>query len=168
MAVDEPRVTAGPRPGPTAVPRPAPAGPRPTPATAAAPKQRPDPRPMRLALGAGTIAAVSIMAAGLVRFPAATGDTSGDVIAADAAAADAPVIETLATARPEVRIKHRTVYVHLKPGQRAPKGAKVISGKTPPARVVVTTVPGRAATTRASRPAPRRVVVVTKTRQSGH
>ena len=116
--------------------------------SAAAPKQRPDPRPMRLVLGAGTIAAVSIMAAGLVRFPAATGDTSGDAIAADGAAADAAVVETLATARPEVRIKHRTVYVHLKRGQKAPKGAKVITGKAPPPRVVVTRIPAKAATTR--------------------
>ena len=156
MSADEPRAIAGPRPTPAAGA-----------AGSAAPKQRPDPRPMRLALGAGTIAAVSIMAAGLVRFPA-PGDTSGDVMAADGGAADTPVIETLATARPEVRIKHRTVYVHLKPGQRAPKGAKVISGKAPPPRIVVTRVPGRAATTRTTRPANHRVVVVTKTRQSGH
>ena len=40
------------------------------PAVPAVPKSRPDPRPMRLALGAGTLAAVSIMAAGLVRYPA--------------------------------------------------------------------------------------------------
>ena len=166
---------AGPRPAPA--PRPAGAGPRPAPAprpvgtpvaAAAAPRQRPDPRPMRLALGAGTIAAVSIMAAGLVRFPAATGDTSGDAIAADAAAADAATVETLATARPEVRIKHKTVYVHLKPGQKAPRGARVITGKAPPPRVVVTSIPAKAATTRTVRPATRRVVVVTRTRQSGH
>lgn len=163
MSADEAGVNPGPRPGPTAVPPPVPAAGR---AGAAAPKQRPDPRPMRLVLGAGTIAAVSIMAAGLVRFPT-TGDTSGDVIAADEAAADAPIIETLATARPEVRIKHRTVYVHLKRGQKPPKGAKVITGKAPPPRVVVTRVPGKAATTRTTRPARRRVVV-TKTRQSGH
>ncbi len=164
MAADDAR----PAPGQGGAPRPAPAGPRPVvaPAAAAGPRQRPDPRPMRLALGAGTIAAVSIMAAGLVRFPVATSDTPGDAAAADGAVADAATVETLATARPEVRIKHRTVYVHLKPGQHAPKGAKVITGKAPPPRVVVTTLPGRAATTR-PRPATRRVVVVTKTRQSG-
>src|SRR5689334_677732 len=122
MSADETRVATATRPGPTAVPPPV--GAR----AGAAPKQRPDPRPMRLALGAGSIAAVSIMAAGLVRFPP-TGATSGDALTADEAAVDAPVIETLATARPEVRIKHRTVYVHLKRGQKAPSGAKVISGK---------------------------------------
>ena len=164
MSADEP-TNVDPRPRPTAVPTPAMAAGA---AATAAPKKRPDPRPMRLALGVGTIAAVSIMAAGLVRFPAATGDTSGDVMAADGTSAGAPVTEILATARPEVRIKHRTVYVHLKPGQRAPKGAKVITGKAPPPQVVITHVPGKAATTRVTRPATRRVVVVTKTRQSGH
>ena len=151
---------------PTIAPRPAPVG-RPSPSGPAIPKQRPDPRPMRLALGAGAVAAVSIMAAGLVRFPIPGSDPSGDVIAADPAAVATPIVETLATARPEVRISHRTVYVHLRPGQRAPKGAQVIAGKAPPPRVVVTTLPGRAATTRV-RPAPQRVVVVTTTRQSGH
>jgi hypothetical protein len=67
-----------PRPAPAASPRSAPTALHPAPA---APKARPDPRPMRLALGAGTIAAVSIMAAGLVRFPA----PSADAIAADGA-----------------------------------------------------------------------------------
>ena len=55
--------------GPSTAARPAPSA-RPT--TAA--KQRPDPRPMRLGLGAGAIAAMSIMAAGLIRFPVADAD----------------------------------------------------------------------------------------------
>ncbi len=108
---------------------------------------------MRLALGAGTIAAVSIMAAGLVRFPVAAPDPI--------AAADAVTVETLATAQPEVIVKHRTRYVQLKPGERAPKGAKVISGAVPTPRVVVTRIAARPATTR------RVVRVVTRTRQSG-
>jgi hypothetical protein len=138
----------GPRPSPAVRPAPTAIGPAP-----AGPKQRPDPRPMRLA-----IAAVSIMSAGLVRFPA----PSGDAIAADGAAAVS--IEILATARPEVIVKHKVRYVQLKPGERAPKGAKVISGAVPTPRVVVTRVAGHAAQTR-------RVVVhkvVTRTRQSGH
>ncbi len=109
---------------------------------------------MRLALGAGTIAAVSIMAAGLVRFPS----PSGDAIAADAVS-----VETLATAQPEVIVKHRTQYVQLKPGQKAPKGAKVISGAVPTPRIVVTRIAARPAQTRQT--VVRRVV--TKTRQSG-
>lgn len=135
-----------PTPSARTVPAPRPSAQRPTPAT---PKQRPDPRPMRLVLGAGTIAAVSIMAAGLVRFPAP---------AADAIAADVATVETLATARPEVIVQHRTVYVQLKRGQHAPRGAKVIAGAVPTPRVVVTRIAARPAT-------PRRAVV--KTRQSG-
>jgi hypothetical protein len=147
MAADDPR--------PTAVPRPSANG-------TAAPRQRPDPRPMRLVLGAGTVAAVSIMAAGLVRFPVPAADGAGDAIAADAG-----TVETIATARPEVRIKHKTVYVQLKRGQKAPRGAKVIAGAVPTPRVVVTRIPAKPATTRrVQRPTIRRVVV--KTRQSGH
>ena len=140
----------------------APSTPRHTsPRPATAPKQRPDPRPMRLALGAGAFAAVSIMTAGLIRFPMSTGDASADAITADAP----PSTETLSTARPAVRIKHKTVYVQLKRGQQAPRGAKVISGAVPTPRIVVTSYPAKAATARV-RPATRRVV--TRTRQSGH
>jgi hypothetical protein len=150
MSADVPRPSAP----PTALPRtasgPAAAGPGP-----AAARQRPDPRPMRLALGAGTLAAVSIMAAGLVRFPVATDDAI--------AAADGQAAGTLATARPEVIVRHRTRYVQLKPGQKAPRGAKVISGAVPTPRVVVTRIAARPATTR--RVVTRRVV--TRTRQSG-
>jgi hypothetical protein len=138
------------------------AAPRPSVKAPATPKPRPDPRPMRLALGAGTIAALSMMTAGLVRFPVATVQGVGDAVAADAG-----TLETIATARPEVRIKHKTVYVQLKRGQKAPRGAKVIDGAVPTPRVVVTRIPAQPATTRrVSRPAVRRVVA--KTRQSGH
>ena len=155
MADDDPRPAVG--PGTTPTSRPA-AVPRPTVAVPTAPKAKPDPRPMRLALGAGTLAAVSIMTAGLVRYPAPAADAAGD-----ATTADAVTVETIATARPEVRIKHRTVYVQLKPGQKAPKGAKVIEGKAPPPRVVVTRIKGKPAT----RQTRIRRVVVTRTRQSG-
>ena len=109
---------------------------------------------MRLALGAGTIAAVSIMAAGLVRFPT----PSGDAIAADALS-----VETIATAQPEVIVQHRTQYIQLKRGEKAPKGAKVISGAVPTPRIVVTRIAARPAQTQ--RTVVRRVV--TRTRQSG-
>jgi hypothetical protein len=161
MAADDPRPVAD--PGSAAASRPSLATPRPPAAVSATPKQRPDPRPMRLALGAGTLAAVSIMAAGLVRYPVATADDAGDATAADALT-DAVMVETIATARPEVRIKHRTVYVQLKRGQKAPKGAKVISGKAPPPRVVVTRIKAKPAATRQVRSTPRKVA---KTRQSG-
>ncbi len=145
MAADE-------RATPSASLRATPQAPRPTPGT---PKQRPDPRPMRLVLGAGTIAAVSIMAAGLVRFPSAS---------ADASVADAMSVDTIATAQPEIIVKHKIRYVQLKPGQRAPQGAKVIAGAVPTPRVVVTRIAARPATTRRT-PTQR---VVTRTKQSGH
>jgi hypothetical protein len=155
MAADEPRSANDPSvieaQRPVAATRPA--------VTPGAPRARPDPRPMRLALGAGTHPAGAIMAAGLVRYPVSVADGAGD-----ATTADAPVVETIATARPEVRIKHRTVYVHLKRGQKAPKGAKVIEGKAPPPRVVVTRIAGKPAATRQTRV---RRAVVTRTRQSG-
>lgn len=123
------------------------------------PKTRPDPRPMRLALGAGTLAAASMMAAGLIRYP-----TTAAADVGDATAAELVTVETISTARPEVRISHRTVYVHLKRGQKAPKGAKVIEGKVPPPRVVVTRIKAKPATTRQVRSTPRKVA---RTRQSG-
>ncbi len=110
---------------------------------------------MRLALGAGTIAAVSIMAAGLVRSPGPSGD---------AIAADAMTVETIATAQPEIIVKHRIRYIQLRPGQQAPKGAKVIAGAVPTPRIVVTRIAARPATTRQT-PIRR---VVTRTKQSGH
>lgn len=113
------------------------------------PKPRPDPRPMRLVLGAGAFAAASITVAGMVRFP---------VQPSDAIAADAGSIEVLSTAQPEIIVRHRVRYVQLRPGEHAPKGAKVIDGAVPTPRVVVTRIAPRPATTR-------RVVV--HTRQSG-
>ncbi|MCY7417677.1 MAG: hypothetical protein LH650_04125 [Chloroflexi bacterium] len=110
---------------------------------------------MRLVLGAGAIAAVSIMAAGLIRFPVPEGD---------AIAADAATVETIATAQPEIIVTHRIRYVQLKPGQRAPHGATVIAGAVPTPRVVVTRIAARPAKTRQT-PARR---VVTRTKQSGH
>ncbi len=104
---------------------------------------------MRIALGASAVAAVSIMAAGLVRLPLPAGE---------AIVADAVSVETLSTARPEVRIKHRVRYIQLRRGQKAPRGARVISGAVPTPRVIVTRLPGRPATTRR---------VVRHTRQSG-
>ena len=113
------------------------------------PKKRPDPRPMRLALGASAMAAISVMSVGLVRFPAATTPT------ADAVSGPSP-----ATVTADVQVNHVIQYVHLKPGQKAPPGAKVITPDAPAPRVVVT----HAA---AAVQAPQRRVIV-QTRQSGH
>lgn len=156
MAADDPRPAAG---APGVPDRPAAAATRPPGPAQAAPKARPDPRPTRVALGASTIAAVSIMAAGLVRSPVPPAEG-----AADDPAVEALTTEVIATARPEVRVKHRTVYVQLKRGQKAPKGARVIEGTAPPPRVVVTRIRSKPATTRQVPSKPRRVA---RTRQSG-
>ena len=88
---------------------------------------RPDPKPSRLVVGAGAVAALSIIGAGLVRFPVnADGANPGQAeVAAPARAAAKP------TAKRPVK------YVRLKPGQKAPRGAKVIREKAPPPRIVV-------------------------------
>jgi hypothetical protein len=156
MVAEDPQPAGGPS---ASSGRPPEAAARPAGAVPAAPKARPDPRPSRVALGASTIAAVSLMAAGLVRSPVPPVEG-----AEDDTALEALTTEVIATARPEVRVKHRTVYVQLKRGQKAPKGAKVIEGKAPPPRVVVTRIRSKPATTRQVRSKPRRV---TRTRQSG-
>jgi len=102
---------------------------------------------MRLGLGAGAIAALSIMAAGLIRFPVA--DPPVD-------AQDQQVAQ-VAVRRPE-RTEKRVRYVQLTPGQKAPKGATVIDATAPTPRIVVRTVQVQA-------PAAR--VKPAKTRQSG-
>ena len=107
---------------------------------------------MRLVFGAGAMAALSVMSVGLVRLPVA--DSSSTEIITDPGPA---------VAGPDIRINHVIRYVHLKPGQVAPAGAKVITPDAPAPRLVVTHQ--AAAVTQPQR---RRVIVVTKTRQSGH
>ncbi|MGD8683499.1 MAG: hypothetical protein PVG27_06105 [Chloroflexota bacterium] len=107
---------------------------------------RPDPRPARLMVGAGALAAVTIIGAGLVDFPPA--------VAEEPASAPAPT----GVAKVE-QVSRPVRYVRLKPGQKAPKGAKVIKEAAPTPRVVVrrvvTPAPSRSART------------VARSRQSG-
>lgn len=129
---------------PSDLPSPGP-GPRP----ASPPKRRPDARPTRIVLGLGTAAALSVVAASLVRFPVT-----------DAADTSALVPEPRSTAHEEV--VHRIRYVQLKRGEHAPAGATVIRHADPTPRIVVRTVPApRQATT-----TPRRRSVA-RSRQSG-
>jgi hypothetical protein len=102
---------------------------------------------MRLVYAAGAVAAVSAATAGLVQFGNG-GDASASIVAPPAVvpAQDVPV-------------RHVIRYVHLKPGQNAPPGAKVITAKAPAPRIVVTHI---AAPVR--RLPPTRVIV---THQSG-
>jgi hypothetical protein len=117
--------------------------PVPRPSTAA--KARPDARPMRLGLGAGAIAALTVMLGGLVRFPV----SDPSVAAEDPFTADAAVTQ-------EVRVEKQIRYVQLKRGQKAPPGARVIDAAQPTPRVVVTRVQQ-----------PAKVKKATKSRQSG-
>src|SRR6476661_4873139 len=93
------------------------------------PKKRPDARPMRLAYAAGAVAAVSAAACGLVQFGNG-GTTSASAVAPP----------SLAPELVHVAVKHVIRYVHLKPGETAPPGAKVITAKQPAPRIVVTQV----------------------------
>ena len=124
-------------------------GPVPGPRTdVVAAKRRPDARPTRVVLGLGTFAAMSVVTAGLVRFPVAT---TPDVLAIGPE--PSPAVQEA--------VVHRIRYVQLKRGQKAPAGAKVIRGADPTPRVVVRTIPARRTTT-----TPRRRPVA-RTRQSG-
>ena len=116
------------------------------------PKARPDPRPSRLMVGAGAMAALTVIGAGLVRFPVSGSEAS-------AATPGQAKTDRQVEATPRVR------YIKLKPGQKAPEGARVITRKAPPPRVVVRRVTVSAPS--APRTAPTRSRPVVRTRQSG-
>jgi hypothetical protein len=110
------------------------------------PRERPDSRPARLMMGAGALAAATVIGAGLVDYPMAVAEQPS-----------ATTDEARATAVKQVERKVR--YVRLKPGQKAPKGAKVIREAAPTPRVVVRRVVVREPS-RNTRP-------VARSRQSG-
>ncbi len=119
---------------------------RPRPSNTRAARGRPSAQPVRWALGAAAIAALTVIGAGLVRFP----------VAADDPVASAPQDEkTASPAKGERPVR----YVRLKPGQKAPKGARVIREAAPTPRVVVRRVTSPAQ--------PQKVRSVTRTKQSG-
>jgi hypothetical protein len=92
---------------------------------------------------------MSIVTAGLVRFPVASGSDLASVTLEPT-----PGVPT--------KVVHRIRYVQLKRGEKAPAGARVIRGADPTPRVVVRTIPAprQAAVTHRQRP-------VARTRQSG-
>ena len=97
-------------------------------------------------VGASALAAVTAIGAGLVDFPPT--------------AAEEPSSQQTATGAAKAEKAERAVrYVRLKPGQKAPKGAKVIREAAPTPRVVVR----RVVTPAPSRPAR----TVARSRQSG-
>jgi hypothetical protein len=75
-------------------------------------------------LGAGALAALTVVGAGLVDFPTAVAEQP---LSAPAKAAVTKV----------EKVKRPVKYVRLKPGQRAPRGARVIKEAAPAPRVVV-------------------------------
>ena len=100
----------------------------------------------------GAVAALSLIVAGLVRPPAAADPASG----ADTSGATAFVQADPAR---KVKVERRVRYVRLKPGQKAPPGARVIQEAVPTPRIVVRDIPAPSQrTTRAP---------VARTRQSG-
>ena len=78
---------------------------------------------MRIAFGAGAVAAVSALTIGMVKpdFSGAAGNEAGSTISEESA------IEAPASER--VRVRRVTNYVVLKPGEKAPRGATVISAE---------------------------------------
>lgn len=127
------------------------------PARSDARQSKPDARPMRFVYGAGAVAAMSVMAVGLVQpdFAATADQSAGSGPTAD----PNPVAQV-----PGTTVQHVTQYIQLKPGQTAPPGATVIAANAPTPRVVVThnTPSGPAAQPAARPPAPKPA-----TRQSG-
>lgn len=103
-------------------------------------------------LGAGALAATTMMVAGLVDFP--TTDASSPPAVTD----QAPPTEQ-AQRRAGKRVERPVRYIRLKPGQEAPRGARVIQEAAPAPRVVVRRV---ATVTRGATSQP-----VVRTRQSG-
>jgi len=105
---------------------------------------------MRLVYGAGAVAAVSVIAVGLVQPDFAA---TADQPAIDPGSADTTLVEVgtsaakggkavrAAAPTPEVRVKHVVKYIHLKPGQTPPPGATVIDPGQPTPRIVVANRP---------------------------
>jgi hypothetical protein len=133
--------------------------PRPKASGAAAAKRPPSSLPSRLMVGAGAVAALSVIGAGLVRYPSAT-DTTATTTSGKAADSTAAKAGSRKKASAGGAVNLQPVrYVRLKPGQRAPKGAKVIREAAPTPRVIVHRV--------AAAPVAPAVRTVTRTRQSG-
>jgi hypothetical protein len=108
-------------------------------------------------MGIGALAALSVMGAGMGRLPETTADVQADALS------ESPLTATLAGAvgARATRVERPVRYIRLKPGEQAPRGARVIREKAPAPRVVVRWVSAPSSSTTTSR-AP-----VARTRQSG-
>jgi hypothetical protein len=117
---------------------------------------RPDPRSSRLAIGVGALAVLSVMGAGIGRLPVASAEATPSSTGTDPAARSV----TATRSTDKTRVERPVRYVRLKPGQKAPPGARVIREKAPAPRVVVRWVPSASSSTTTRAP-------VARTRQSG-
>ena len=128
------------------------------------PRAKPDPRPARMMVGAGALAAMTVIGAGLVRFPVA----ADELVAVESKGSDrAEARQPKATRTRITSAKRQVRYVRLKPGQRAPRGAKVIREAAPTPRVVILRVAQAAPAAGAAQQPRATRRVVTRTRQSG-
>lgn len=84
-------------------------------------------------MGAGALAAATVIGAGLVDYPTAVAEQPA-AAAVQTREVKAQRVKREAKAK---RVKREVRYVRLKPGQKAPKGAKVIREAAPKPRVVV-------------------------------
>jgi hypothetical protein len=78
-------------------------------------------------MGAAAFAALTVMGAGLVEFP------STEALDTATTPADSEMTQAAKPGKAERRVR----YVRLKPGQKAPRGAKVVREAAPTPRVVV-------------------------------
>jgi hypothetical protein len=122
---------------------------------------KPNSLPSRIGVAVGAVAALSVIAAGIGRMPGAATDGS-TATAASVLPISSP---TTAGSVRATRVERPVRYVHLRPGQKAPPGARVVHSAAPAPRVVV-----RWVTPTASSPVSRAPVSrapVARTRQSG-
>lgn len=119
--------------------------------------RRPDPLPSRLVMGIGALAALSVMGAGMGRLP----ETTADVPAGDPSEPTLTATLSGEMGARATRVERPVRYIRLKPGEQAPRGARVIREKAPAPRVVVRWVSAPSSSATTSR-AP-----VARTRQSG-
>lgn len=117
---------------------------------------KPNPLPARLMVGVGALAALSVIAAGIGRLPGVSEENASSSADLD------PGVTTLTAAVPagKTRVERPIRYVRLKPGQKAPPGAKVIRETAPAPRVVVHWVTPTSSSSSTRAP-------VARTRQSG-
>jgi hypothetical protein len=93
---------------------------------------------MRVVYGASAVAAMGVIAVGLVQPGSSPATTADSNQAAVTQPNDGGQQQNQAQQPADVQVRHVIKYIHLKPGQTAPPGATVITPDAPAPRVVVT------------------------------